>query len=52
MEKAKDIKVFDYFDTIKYIQRLKNDFPFLHTGSIGKSVMGREIPFIRIGRAK
>ncbi len=52
MEKGKDIKVFDYFDTIKYIERLKNDFPFLHIGSIGKSVLGREIPMLRIGRAK
>ena len=52
MEKAKDIKVFDYFDTIKYIGKLKNDFPFLHIGSIGKSVLGRDIPFVRIGRAK
>lgn len=31
------------------IQALKVRYPFLETGSIGRSVMGKEIPYIRLG---
>ena len=52
MEQVKDIKVFDYFETLKYIQKLKEEYPFLCLESIGKSVLGRDIFSLRIGRAK
>ncbi len=32
------------------IQGLKARYPFLQTGSIGRSVMGRELSYIRLGR--
>ena len=31
---------------------LKQDYPFIQTGSIGKSIMGKDIPFVRIGRGQ
>ena len=29
---------------------LKEQYPFLQTGSAGKSVLGKDIPFVKIGR--
>jgi len=34
------------------IEGLLERYPFLETGSIGRSVMGREIPFLKIGKGK
>ena len=31
---------------------LKEQYPFLQTGSAGKSVLGKDIPFVRIGRGQ
>lgn len=31
------------------VEGLKYRYPFIQTGSVGRSVMGREIPYIRIG---
>lgn len=52
MELPKEIKVFDYFDTLKYIQNLREEYSFLNLESIGKSVLGRDIFSLQIGRAK
>lgn len=34
------------------LQILKQTYPFLQNGSIGKSVLGKDIPFIRVGRGQ
>lgn len=34
------------------LQILKQSYPFLQTGSIGKSVLGKDIPFVRVGRGQ
>ena len=34
------------------LQILKQAYPFLQTGSIGKSVLGKDIPFVRVGRGQ
>ena len=31
---------------------LKQSYPFIQTGFIGKSIMGKDIPFVRIGRGQ
>ena len=31
---------------------LKQAYPFIQTGSIGKSIMGKDIPFVRVGRGQ
>ena len=31
---------------------LKQSYPFIQTGSIGKSIMGKDIPFVRVGRGQ
>ena len=31
---------------------LKQAYPFIKTGSIGKSIMGKDIPFVRVGRGQ
>ncbi len=42
---------FSYFDMIRSIASLKEEFPFIHTAVAGKSVMGKDIPAIRIGKS-
>mgnify|MGYP004665495419 FL=1 len=34
------------------LQILKQTYPFLQTGSSGKSVLGKDIPFVRVGRGQ
>ena len=34
------------------LQILKQAYPFLQTGSIGKSVLRKDIPFVRVGRGQ
>ena len=34
------------------LRLLKDLYPFLQTESAGKSVLGKDIPFVRIGRGK
>ena len=44
------INQFYYYDLfMQNIQELKNAYPFLEIGSIGKSVLGKDLPYIRIG---
>ncbi len=31
---------------------LKQSYPFIQTGSIGKSIMGKDIPYVRVGRGQ
>lgn len=49
-----DVVTLDVAPTYEIVQRqiqgLKARYPFLETGSIGKSVMGRELYYIRLGR--
>jgi len=49
-----DIVTFDVAPTYEIVQRqiegLKARYPFLETGSIGRSVMGRELYYVRLGR--
>ncbi len=46
----KDIQ-YDYLNTKKAINNLKEAYPFLHTEVIGKAVSGKDITAIKIGRA-
>ncbi len=49
-----DVVTMDVAPTYEIVQRqiegLKARYPFLETGSIGRSVMGRELYYIRLGR--
>lgn len=49
-----DIVTFDVAPTYEIVQRqiegLQARYPFLETGSIGRSVMGRELYYVRLGR--
>ena len=44
-------KNYDYYSLKKAIKTLSETYPFLHTSVIGKSVLGREITVLKIGRA-
>ncbi len=46
-----EFSAFSYFDMIRDIDRLSKEFSFVHTAVIGKSVMGKDIPAISLGRA-
>lgn len=46
----KDIQ-YDYLNTKKAINNLKEAYPFLHTEVIGKAVSGKDITAIKVGRA-
>ena len=43
---------YTYDILIMDIDRIKLAYPFVHVGSIGRSVMGREIPYLRIGNGE
>lgn len=49
-----DVVTMDVAPTYEIVQRqiegLKARYPFLETGSIGRSVMGRELYYVRLGR--
>ena len=49
-----DVVTLDVAPTYEIVQRqiegLKARYPFLETGSIGRSVMGRELYYVRLGR--
>ena len=42
---------FNFSSNVVYenLNLLKQQYPFLQTGSAGKSVLGKDIPFVRIG---
>lgn len=40
---------FSYKDCIREIDMLTSKYPFVSTGSIGNSVLGKSIPYIRLG---
>lgn len=42
---------FGYFDMIKTVANLSEQYSFVKTTVIGKSVMGKDIPALRIGRS-
>lgn len=46
------LKPFDYFEALQYRYKITREFPFISAYTIGKSVMGREIPAFIIGEAK
>lgn len=46
------LKPFDYFEALQYRYKTTREFPFVSAYTIGKSVMGREIPAFIIGEAK
>ena len=45
---------FNFSSNLLYenLRILKQAYPFIKTGSIGKSIMGKDIPFVRIGRGQ
>ena len=45
---------FEFSSNLLYenLRILKQSYPFIQTGSIGKSIMGKDIPFIRVGRGQ
>ena len=45
---------FEFSSNLLYenLRTLKQSYPFIQTGSIGKSIMGKDIPFIRVGRGQ
>lgn len=47
-----ELRAYTYDTLVSDIELLKNDFPDLEVGSIGKSVWGREIYYIKIGEGQ
>lgn len=45
---------FNFNSNVVYenIDSLKQDYPFIQIGSAGKSVLGKNIPFVKIGRGQ
>lgn len=45
---------FNFSSTLLYenLNILRQTYPFIQTGSIGKSIMGKDIPFVRVGRGQ
>ncbi|MEK8126393.1 M14 family metallopeptidase [Paenibacillus filicis] len=40
---------YGYAALVSQLKRLQRDYPFLETGSVGRTVLGQTIPYIRIG---
>lgn len=45
------LKAYDYFESLQYRYKMIRKYPFLSAFSVGKSVMGREIPAFSVGNA-
>lgn len=45
------LKAYDYFSALQYRYKMTRKYPFLSVFSVGKSVMGREIPAFTVGNA-
>ena len=45
-------KSFDYNEMMNKINELKQKYEFLNISSIGKSILGRNIPLITLGNGK
>lgn len=45
------LKPYDYFSALNYRYKITRQYPFLSAFTIGKSVMGREIPAFSLGEA-
>ena len=45
------LKAYDYFESLQYRYKMVRKYSFLSVFSVGKSVMGREIPACSIGNA-
>ena len=41
---------YGYRELIRDLDKLENQYPFIETGSIGTSVMGKSLPYLRIGQ--
>ncbi len=46
------LKSYDYFRALQYRYKITRKYPFLSVFTIGKSVMGREIPAFTLGNAE
>ena len=49
---TEEITPFGYFDMLKTISQMKQEYPFLKSTVIGKSVMGKDIVALTVGRCK
>lgn len=45
-------QAYNYKTLIQNIQELKEAYPFLEIGTFGRSVIGKDLPYIRIGRGE
>jgi g-D-glutamyl-meso-diaminopimelate peptidase len=52
MKKFNEIKEPTYDYITKYLQNLKDEYPFLNLASCGKSVMGKDVPALCMGEGK
>lgn len=43
---------YDYIETKKALERLSEEYPFLSLGVAGRSALGRNIPYVKLGRAE
>ena len=45
---------FNFSSNVVYenLSLLKDTYPFLEVGSAGRSVLGKDIPFVRVGRGQ
>lgn len=48
---SEEFSLFSYFELVKSIAALRDKYPFVHTAVIGKSVMGKDITGISLGKA-